>query len=388
VGTWRTGWGEPALCVRVDAGSTNESFTKTYSEVKPSPVGSPPLTETRQFEEDLPVQTRSPEGCADDARFPISEEEISFVYMGIIGQANPSVTSLVASGMDRQLVEQAALVLHTRGLVIIGPDGSWEVPAPDIALPAWAADTERRARAWRATASELHQVYAAARQVQSADAGNRDIGSLADIASATATITAAANKEILCIRADSRRTRQLLLDPYNSHKELFRNARGEAIDIRAIYDHAVLDTPGTLDALRERIIGGEEVRLMGPVHFSTVIVDESAAVVEFSNIDPSGHGSLLVRNKAFVTALVRIMNTLWALAVPMATEMDRDAGGTASRDAVILKLMASGATDSTITRRLGISHRTVERRVRHLMDSLGAETRFQAGVEAARQGLV
>ena len=51
-------------------------------------------------------------------------------------------------------------------------------------------------------------------------------------------------------------------------------------------------------------------------------------------------------------------------------------------------LLASGATDSTITRRLGISQRTVERRVRHVMDTLGAETRFQAGVEAARQGLV
>lgn len=74
--------------------------------------------------------------------------------------------------------------------------------------------------------------------------------------------------------------------------------------------------------------------------------------------------------------------------VPLLSEETQAPSSTASRDAIILKLLASGATDSTITRRLGISQRTVERRVRHVMDTLGAETRFQAGVEAARQGLV
>lgn len=318
----------------------------------------------------------------------LSEEELSFVYLAILGQADPTMESLEAAGVDAELAAHAVIVLHDRGLIVVGENGSWEVPSPDIALPAWAADTERRARAWRATASDLHQVYAAARQTHAADAGNTDIGTIADIASATATITAGASKEILCIRADSRRTRQLLLDPYNSHRELFRNARGEVIDIRAIYDPAILDTPGTLEALRDRVVGGEEVRLTGPIHFSAIIVDEVAAVIEFSNIDPTGHGAMLVRNPAFVAALVRIMKTLWGFSVPLSAEVAQTTSNAASRDAIILKLLAGGATDSTITRRLGISQRTVERRVRHLMDSLGAETRFQAGVEAARQGLV
>ncbi|CCH72556.1 putative transcriptional regulatory protein [Nostocoides australiense Ben110] len=319
----------------------------------------------------------------------LTEEEISFVYMAIVGHPSPSREQLLESGIDAHLVDQASRMLHARGLLVIAADGTWEVPAPDIALPAWAADTERRARAWRATASELHQVYSAARQAKALNSENRDIGTLADIASATATITAGATKEILCIRAASRRTEQLLLDPYNSHREIFRNAAGHPINVQAIYDPAILDTSGTLEALRERIIGGEEVRLTGPIHFSAIIVDEMAAVIEFSNIDPSGSGALLVRSRPFVTALVRIMRTLWALAVPLSSEAAAPLPSTAaSRDAIILKLLAGGATDSTITRRLGISQRTVERRVRHLMDSLGAETRFQAGVEAARQGLV
>jgi len=55
---------------------------------------------------------------------------------------------------------------------------------------------------------------------------------------------------------------------------------------------------------------------------------------------------------------------------------------------LILALLAAGSSDASIARQLGISSRTVERHVRRAMDSVGATTRFQAGVEAARQGLI
>jgi len=58
------------------------------------------------------------------------------------------------------------------------------------------------------------------------------------------------------------------------------------------------------------------------------------------------------------------------------------------RDQMILALLAAGAPDATIARQAGVSQRTVERRVRALMDQLGAGTRFQAGVQAARRGMI
>jgi len=45
----------------------------------------------------------------------------------------------------------------------------------------------------------------------------------------------------------------------------------------------------------------------------------------------------------------------------------------------------SGLTDEAIARQLGLSHRTVQRRVAAFMADLGAHTRFQAGVKAALQ---
>ncbi|MGW3040975.1 hypothetical protein ACWC9T_13250 [Kitasatospora sp. NPDC001159] len=56
------------------------------------------------------------------------------------------------------------------------------------------------------------------------------------------------------------------------------------------------------------------------------------------------------------------------------------------RDRRILTLMASGATDDAIARRLGVGRRSVVRRVSTLLAHLGATTRFQAGVQAARKG--
>jgi DNA-binding NarL/FixJ family response regulator len=48
-------------------------------------------------------------------------------------------------------------------------------------------------------------------------------------------------------------------------------------------------------------------------------------------------------------------------------------------------LLASGMKDEAIAHHLGWSHRTTRRRIATLMASLNADTRFQAGLYAARQ---
>ena len=44
--------------------------------------------------------------------------------------------------------------------------------------------------------------------------------------------------------------------------------------------------------------------------------------------------------------------------------------------------------DKAIARQLGVSERTAHRRVTSLLSRLGAESRFQAGVQAVRNGLM
>jgi DNA-binding NarL/FixJ family response regulator len=69
-----------------------------------------------------------------------------------------------------------------------------------------------------------------------------------------------------------------------------------------------------------------------------------------------------------------------------ATDPGHKRSAPAAEDAHLLALMAAGLKDEVVARRLGLSLRTVRRRIANLMDELGADTRFQAGLEAARRG--
>lgn len=54
----------------------------------------------------------------------------------------------------------------------------------------------------------------------------------------------------------------------------------------------------------------------------------------------------------------------------------------------LLRLMRTGAIDETIARELGVSLRTVHRRITRLQVLLGVRSRFQLGVIACERGWV
>ena len=54
----------------------------------------------------------------------------------------------------------------------------------------------------------------------------------------------------------------------------------------------------------------------------------------------------------------------------------------------LLAILATGLTDEAAAARLGLSSRTVRRRLRAVMDKLGASSRLQAGYMAGQNGLL
>ncbi|MDD9375907.1 helix-turn-helix transcriptional regulator [Streptomyces sp. ZAF1911] len=56
------------------------------------------------------------------------------------------------------------------------------------------------------------------------------------------------------------------------------------------------------------------------------------------------------------------------------------AGGLTEETGHLLALMATGATDAAIARMLGVSERTVLRRITRVQQQLGAQSRFQLGL--------
>lgn len=325
-------------------------------------------------------------GQAIDTDSAEVESTVTRVYLAVLQHQEPSRALLIAQGMRAPLVDHALDVLGSRGLVRVHVGGRVEVVPPDISLPALALDYERRARETRSAAHELAQVYFQARsQTRAPDVGTvRILNSMDEIAAVTAEAVAAGTERVRSFRSLSPRTRAVFASPLHSHEEPTRGVGGNVLDYLTVYDTAVLEIDGALEILDARERGGERFRFTSGVPFSAVIVDEAVAIVDVSAFDPSGFGSAVIRARSMVLALIALCDHLWDLGSPLAT------GGVATerRDQLILSLLAAGAPDATIARQAGVSQRTVERRVRALMDQLGAGTRFQAGVQAARRGMV
>lgn len=149
---------------------------------------------------------------------------------------------------------------------------------------------------------------------------------------------------------------------------------------RAIYPlHATREAPGVLAA---RVAAGEQVRLLPEVPSRMLVIGDTHVLLP----DRLGYADIplvVVRQTAVVEAAAQWFERLWERAAVPATGRPE-----ARRDLrrFLLQQLADGAHDEQIARNLGISLRTVRRRVADLMLELGADTRFQAGVEATRRG--
>lgn len=155
---------------------------------------------------------------------------------------------------------------------------------------------------------------------------------------------------------------------------------------RALYPARVLEEAP--EVLRHRAALGEHVRILADVPGRLALVRGSAALIpETFGLDD--RRLLVVRQRSIVGALTVLFESLWdrALAVP-GMEPGEDGAEGASERRLLLDQLAAGARDEQIARTLGIGLRTVRRRVAQLLDELGAESRFQAGVEAVRRGWV
>lgn len=150
---------------------------------------------------------------------------------------------------------------------------------------------------------------------------------------------------------------------------------------RAIYPvRALQEAP---EVLLARARAGEQIRVVADLETRMFVLGKAHAVLP----EPLGYTDeprVHVRQPAVVAALTMWFDLLWDRAAPVG-ELDL---GDARPDLrrFLLEQLAEGSTDEQIAPRLGVSLRTVRRRVAALMGELGADTRFQAGVEAVRRG--
>ena len=199
-----------------------------------------------------------------------------------------------------------------------------------------------------------------------------------DIAQLIRSLSADSTGDLLWLRPDPWRVRPgREIDAWVI--DLIRSGRRS----RAIYGVRVLhEAP---EVLRRRAEAGEHVRILAEVPTRLAILGSSGALVAEQFGKPDDR-RLVLRHQSMVMALTLMFEGLWEKAMPVpgldGRPYDEGTGG----QRLLLSQLAGGAKDEQIARAMGLSVRTVRRRVADLLDELGVSSRFQAGAEAVRRG--
>jgi sugar-specific transcriptional regulator TrmB len=138
----------------------------------------------------------------------------------------------------------------------------------------------------------------------------------------------------------------------------------------------------------------EEVRVVERVPTKLIVADRRTAMVPLSRPGDEP-GALVLRSAGLVDALCALFELVWRDAWPLtlgspvgdgAQGLVESEPGPDDLDRQLLALLLTGASDARVAKHLDIGLRTVQRRVRALMDVVGVSTRIQLGWAARERG--
>jgi DNA-binding CsgD family transcriptional regulator len=305
------------------------------------------------------------------------------VYRHLVSHPRSSTPWLVdRTGLSKERVLRALEQLCTADMIVRAGD-VWDAQRPDVVATATLQGYDTWRAQVRETEDELMELFRFARA--------RTTHSLnVEVLDSSEEIFAVINQMQREVRVQ---VRAIDRPPYywdeaelNRQEKLQLEQMSTGIVYRTIYQESKRDSPLRSASMMRTVAGGEKARVLREPPVKFTITDDQAAMLAFDP-PPGAEGSLvalIVHPSGLLDTLIRVFESFWRLAVPADVV---DVGqGLADIDREILSLMASGATDDAISRRLGLSRRTVVRRAARLLERLGASTRFQAGVQAAHRG--
>jgi DNA-binding NarL/FixJ family response regulator len=124
-----------------------------------------------------------------------------------------------------------------------------------------------------------------------------------------------------------------------------------------------------------------------------VIADGALAMVPLTSrtAEPA---ALVVHASGLLESLSGLFEAVWRDALPLRlgessrTITEQEPDGPDGTDLEILSLLLAGLTDASVAKQLDLGLRTVQRRVKRLMELAGVTTRLQLGWHAYERGWV
>ncbi len=304
------------------------------------------------------------------------------MYLALMSSPTPRRQTLVEAGFPPDMIDPTLRILIRRGLIVTNVDDTIRVEPPESALRDIAHRLERQASLARQAVPELTRIYYNSRRVTpSTDTRVRLLFTVEDIVSATGEIVDAAEQTVLAMQAPTERVLRSAAETVGEQDPLDLVSR--SVQARVLYDTRLLQAEGVADTIAQRR-SSESQRVCPDLPFSAVVVDDTWAVIDVSFPGRSVPHGLMLHTTHIVDPLRWLIERMWELSAPLAKAST--GSGLDRRDQQILTLLASGASDAAIARQVKVSQRTVERRIKGILDALGASSRFQAGLLAAQRG--
>lgn len=161
-------------------------------------------------------------------------------------------------------------------------------------------------------------------------------------------------------------------------------AMSAGVEYFVIYSADVVEDPEHRAEVDAAVRAGETARVLPGVPMKIVLADDAVGLIV--RVTPAGQiEGFLVQPSLLLDTLMGFFDSLWQLAIPLRAG---EGGEARDEESTILRGLAVGLTDDAIARDLGVSERTVARRIARLQQTMAARSRFQLGLQAERRGLV
>jgi sugar-specific transcriptional regulator TrmB len=310
-------------------------------------------------------------------------EEEAYRTLLRLPQAGPA--ALAASlRLDDDEATRLLEGLVKRGLAKMVSDDCYAAAAPESSIVSLLADRLDALRRGYDAVGQLEQLYRDSQARYGNVVGSETVRGLVAMASRLGQLQDQARCQVS----------MLIRPPLISHdtqRPAYAAATARGVHYRTLYERSMLDDASTMEIVRESVAGGTAVRFTNTLPVKLVIIDGHTAFI----VEPGDHPvALVTEHPALVTMACGLFDQVWSTAVPapfngdVTGERVAAPGPSDSDDRLLLSLLLSGLTDQAIAVRLGVGLRTVQRRVRDLMDAAEVDTRIQLGWQASRKGWV
>ncbi|WP_406027972.1 hypothetical protein OH802_11560 [Nocardioides sp. NBC_00850] len=311
------------------------------------------------------------------------------VYRQLVAAPSANLEELAeAADLDTYAVSAVLSALEGKGLVARASAGQdrYVASPPAVALGALLVQRQDELRRAQVEMTELAGLYRGS-------VARRDVADVVDVVHGTEAIAQrfaqlqySAKK---CIQALQKPQAAVVTREDADEAERAAIERGVRHDI--VLERSVFDTPGIYETIDSGLEIGIELRVVPTVPLRAFIVDREIALIPLMNGEHNTvQDALLLHPSGLLDAIIALFDLIWTSAPKLVATPEGTVETAADRleplDTKVLSLLLAGLTDASIGAQLGLSLRTVQRRVRQMMDRARVDTRLQLGYEAGRRG--